>query len=287
MLEDLPKGRSTMEQGEQYGGVWIRLLALVVDIAILIVATLVIMIGSSFLGPIGLKIGGLVVTLLPVLYWPVMQASARQATYGKAMLGLKVADANGARISWLRSFWRELAKLFSMIPLLIGFLIAAFTARRQALHDLLASTLVLREGPAHVAGAITVAVVGIVGPMIAIPMFFMAIFMAMIASIFGEFTGLLKKMPVQVTIQAPVAQAPAAAPATAAPAAQAPPGSGEDFDRLMGAPLTGLEKPGATRAGPALLELSTMFSSSVWIKVYLPLPGGHGSGRWSTRARGD
>lgn len=263
----------------RYGGFWIRLLALVADVAILFVASFLVMIASAFLGEAGPRIGGLVVVALPLLYWPLMQASGRQATYGKAMLGLKVADGGGERVSLLRSFGREIAKLLSLVPLLIGFLIAAFTARKQALHDFVASTLVLREGPAHVAGAITVAVVGIVGPMIAIPMFFMALFMGMIAAIFGDFVGAMKKMPAQVAVQAPAprARAPSAParPATPAPAAPAPaaPGTGDaEFDRLMGAPLTGFEKPGTTRAGPAILELSTMFSSSFWIKVYLPRP---------------
>jgi uncharacterized RDD family membrane protein YckC len=242
------------------GGFWIRLLALVADIAILTVASLVVLIACSFLGAAGAKVGGVVLFLLPLLYWPLMQASGRQATYGKAMLGLKVADTGGERISWLRSFGREFAKLLSTLPLLIGFLIAAFTARKQALHDFVASTLVLREGPAHVAGAITVAVVGIVGPMIAIPMFFMAIFMAMIASIFGDFVGVMKKMPAQVTIQSP---APAASGSADA-----------DFDRLIGAPLTGFDRPGMTRVGPAILEVSTFFqmNNTLWVKVHLPRP---------------
>jgi uncharacterized RDD family membrane protein YckC len=269
------------ESGEEYGGFWLRLLALIADIAILFVASFLVVIAASFLGEKGAKIGGYIVLALPFLYWPLMQASGRQATFGKAMLGLKVADGYGERVSLLRSIGREIAKLLSAIPILVGFLIAAFTARKQALHDFVASTLVLRDGPAHIAGAITVTVVGIVGPLIAIPMFFMAIFMGMIAATFGEFVGTMKKMPAQMRSSAPaprvITKAPSAPTAPApAPAAGAPgAASGDaDFDRLLGAPLTGLEKPGTTRAGPAILELSTLFSSQVWIKVHLPVPVG-------------
>ncbi len=79
----------------------------------------------------------------------------------------------------------------------------------------------------------------------------------------------------QVTLQTPapapktpVAQAPTPAPVPA----PGPAGTGDEFDRLVGAPLTGLEKPDTTRAGPAILELSTMFTNTLWIKVYLPVP---------------
>ena len=254
----------------EYGGFWIRLLALAADIAILLVASLIVMIATSFLGKAGPKIGGIIVMLLPFLYWPIMQASGRQATYGKAMLGLKVADSGGERVSFLRSFGRELAKLLSFLPLLIGFVIAAFTARKQALHDFAASTLVLRDGPAHIAGAITVTVIGIVGPLIAIPLFFMAIFMGMIAAVFGEFVGEMKRLPAQMSAMKP-APPPRPLPSTPAPPAPAA-GASNDFDRLIGAPLTGFDQPGMTKTGPAVLEISTLFSSTLWLKVHLPVP---------------
>lgn len=106
---------------------------------------------------------------------------------------------------------------------------AGFTARKQALHDFLCSTCVVRDGPAHVAGAITVSVIGIVGPMIAIPMFFMALFMGMIAAMFGDLLTEMQRFAPQIEIQVP-APAPrlgpspkAAAPAPTAPATPAVP----------------------------------------------------------------
>lgn len=67
---------------------------------------------------------------------------------------------------------------------------------------------------------------------------------------------------------------PIAAPAqdqSAAPAAPKPGSAEADFDSLLGPALTGLEKPGTTRAGPAILELSQFFGDSVWITLHLPL----------------
>jgi hypothetical protein len=48
--------------------------------------------------------------------------------------------------------------------------------------------------------------------------------------------------------------------------------SDADFDRLIGAPLAGFDQPGMTRVGPAVLEVSTLFSTTLWVKVHLPVP---------------
>ncbi|MGH6961310.1 MAG: RDD family protein, partial [Dongiaceae bacterium] len=156
-----------MVQQGQYGGFWIRLLAFMTDVAVLFVATLIILFVGALFGNTGVRIGGVAALVLQALYWPLLHASQRQASYGKAMLGLKVTDLEGNRISTMRSFGRALAWIVSAVPLLLGFVMAAFTERKQALHDYIASTCVVRDGPAHIAGAITVTVVGIVGPMIA------------------------------------------------------------------------------------------------------------------------
>ena len=118
-------------------------------------------------------VAGLLPLLLPLLYFTFMQASARQATFGKSLLGLKVGNAGGDRISFLRSFAREISKIVSAIPLMIGFLMAAFTGRKQALHDMMASTVVAREGQSHVVAALAVVIVGYLGPVITV--FFLGI----------------------------------------------------------------------------------------------------------------
>ncbi len=105
-----------MEQAKQYGGFWIRLLAVAADVAIMFVASIVIMIVCSFLGRVGPAVASLLLLVIPSLYWPVMHASQRQATYGKAMLGLKVTDLDGNRISMMRSFGRALAWFGSCLP---------------------------------------------------------------------------------------------------------------------------------------------------------------------------
>ena len=74
-----------------------------------------------------------------------MLSSSRQATLGKQALGLVVTDVQGRRISFGRATGRNLGKYISALTLLVGFLIQPFTARRQALYDLLAGTLVVKQ----------------------------------------------------------------------------------------------------------------------------------------------
>lgn len=88
---------------------------------------------------------GLSFGLLGWLYWSLFESSAWRATPGKRMLGYQVVDTAGARISFARATRRYFAKLLSGVFFLIGFLITDFTPRRQALHDFLAATCVVRR----------------------------------------------------------------------------------------------------------------------------------------------
>ena len=79
-------------------------------------------------------------------YSAVLESSRWQATVGKMIFGLQVVDARrGERISFKRATGRFFGKVLSSNTLLIGFAIALFTERRQALHDLLARTLVVQK----------------------------------------------------------------------------------------------------------------------------------------------
>ncbi len=80
------------------------------------------------------------------LYEALLTSSAWQGTVGKKALGIIVTDENGGRISFLRATGRHFAKMLSGMLLLIGYLIQPFTPKRQALHDILAGTLVLKPG---------------------------------------------------------------------------------------------------------------------------------------------
>lgn len=77
------------------------------------------------------------------LYFALCESSSWQASVGKLALGIRVTDLNGARISFGRALGRYGGKLISGMILCIGFLMVAFTQRKQGLHDMLANTLVL------------------------------------------------------------------------------------------------------------------------------------------------
>ncbi|MBP2667346.1 MAG: hypothetical protein H6Q76_2326 [Firmicutes bacterium] len=78
-------------------------------------------------------------------YWPLFESSAWQATPGKRICRLYVADLAGSRISFVRAFVRNTAKVLSLIPLGFGFLMIGITLRNQCLHDKIAGTVVLRK----------------------------------------------------------------------------------------------------------------------------------------------
>lgn len=78
-------------------------------------------------------------------YFALMECSPRRATFGKGTFGLFVTDLDGNRISFARATGRYFGKILSGIILLVGYLMAAFTLRKQALHDILAGTLVMRR----------------------------------------------------------------------------------------------------------------------------------------------
>mgnify|MGYP001020493857 FL=1 len=84
-----------------------------------------------------------VLAIIGWLYYALMESSSRQATVGKIALGLRVTDLNGERITFLRATGRYFGKIISGMILYIGFIMAAFTEKRQALHDLMAECLVV------------------------------------------------------------------------------------------------------------------------------------------------
>lgn len=81
--------------------------------------------------------------LLSWAYFAMMESSKWQATLGKRAMGLRVTDLNGSRITLGRATIRLAVKAFLSGWFLLGYIIALFTQRKQALHDLIAGTLVL------------------------------------------------------------------------------------------------------------------------------------------------
>lgn len=79
------------------------------------------------------------------LYYSLMESSAKQATLGKMALGIKVVDLDGNRISFGKATGRYFGKIISTLIIYIGFMMAGWTIRKQALHDIMAGCLVINE----------------------------------------------------------------------------------------------------------------------------------------------
>jgi len=87
----------------------------------------------------------IVIPLVNFVYHIVMESSAKQATYGKQILKIKVCDMEGNPINGGKSFGRNFCKLFSDITFSIGYLVSFFNKQQQCLHDMIAGTLVVKE----------------------------------------------------------------------------------------------------------------------------------------------
>jgi uncharacterized RDD family membrane protein YckC len=87
----------------------------------------------------------LLVLAANVAYYSILESSEKQATFGKQAMGLVVTDLNGERISTMNAIGRYFAKIPSGIIFGIGFLMQPFTEKKQALHDIIAGTLVFKK----------------------------------------------------------------------------------------------------------------------------------------------
>lgn len=80
-----------------------------------------------------------------IIYHIVMESSAKQATYGKQILKIKVVDLYGDRITFGKAAARNLCKIFSVMTFFIGYLMAFFNKQQQCLHDMMMGTVVIKE----------------------------------------------------------------------------------------------------------------------------------------------
>jgi uncharacterized RDD family membrane protein YckC len=124
---------------EKYGGFWRRFLALVIDGVIF--GAIEGVVGRI----LGYEVAGGMNLILSWLYYSLMESSKTQATLGKMVMGLKVTDMDGDRISLKRATIRYFSKILSAIILMIGFIMAAFNPKKQALHDKIAKTYVVKK----------------------------------------------------------------------------------------------------------------------------------------------
>jgi len=79
------------------------------------------------------------------IYWILMEASIWQASVGKRMMGLKVVTEAGEKPEIAQCAARNVLKILSAITLFIGFFMAGWTNKKQALHDMIPGMLVIKN----------------------------------------------------------------------------------------------------------------------------------------------
>jgi uncharacterized RDD family membrane protein YckC len=147
---EAPKRQSVV-----YAGFWLRVFAYLLDSILLGIVT-----GFVILRPLMERAGippdnpwvlftgnsrqivaiNLLVGMVSWLYWATLESSIWQATIGKRVFGLRVTDLAGRRISFARASGRHFGKI-----IFVGFILAGFTEKKQALHDMMAGCLVIRN----------------------------------------------------------------------------------------------------------------------------------------------
>jgi uncharacterized RDD family membrane protein YckC len=137
----------------RYAGFWIRAIATVIDVVLLLVITLPLLLwvyGLEYLdpnapmirGPVDFLISYVFPAVAVIVFW-----KYRSATPGKMIVSARIVDArSGGPPSTTQCLIRYFAYLVSMLPLGLGFLWIALDPRKQAWHDKLAGTVVVRSG---------------------------------------------------------------------------------------------------------------------------------------------
>jgi uncharacterized RDD family membrane protein YckC len=139
-----------------YAGFWLRFVAIFIDGIIL--SPLVFICFGIYMAATAASdqstrialdgvmfVCGLIFLVGHWLYFALQESSPRQATLGKQLMGIQVTDRQGKRIRFGQATGRYFAKIVSGFTFYIGFMMAGWTQRKQALHDLLADTLVVRK----------------------------------------------------------------------------------------------------------------------------------------------
>jgi len=151
VFRDKPR-ESMASDAHRYAGFWLRFVAAIIDWIVISIGSFVggVVVGA-FLLIGGMSTGALdtffslVGVIIVWLYYALMESSPWQATLGKKALGLVVTDGYGDRISFRRATARHWAKVLSNLTIGIGYIMAGFTSRKQALHDKVATTLVVKR----------------------------------------------------------------------------------------------------------------------------------------------
>jgi len=150
----------SINAGMNYAGFWVRLVAFIIDAIIVGIAGGIVGFVLGFglglsMGANGANeseiaaaagaVGYIAGVVINWLYFTLYESSAKQATIGKSAMGIIVTNLNSERITFGKANARYWGKIISGLILLIGFIMAGLTAKKQALHDIMAGTIVIKK----------------------------------------------------------------------------------------------------------------------------------------------
>ncbi len=154
-----------MTEETHYAGFWIRAVARVIDLILLLAAFNLFYLGdqmgadAGWWEPSGFEEGVLFgrfspenvarvafFLAFPVFYYVFLHGAYGQ-TFGKMAVRIKVLNEDGSPIDYRKAFLRWLGYFLCDLTLDLGYLWAAFDPRKQGLHDKLCRTIVVHENP--------------------------------------------------------------------------------------------------------------------------------------------
>jgi uncharacterized RDD family membrane protein YckC len=150
-----------------YAGFWIRFIAYIIDAFVMGIGIMIIMVPLVVVMVLALPINSgsrygsdsgfgtifccvyclsIIVSLAGQwLYFAWFESSKYMGTPGKILMGLAVTDENGDRISFRKATLRYVSKLFTNVIFCIGYIVIAFTSKKQGLYDMIADTYVIKK----------------------------------------------------------------------------------------------------------------------------------------------
>ena len=122
-----------------YASVWKRFVAFLIDLAVFIVLFWAL---SQLMNNASVS---LVLFVLIWLYYALLESSPLQASLGKIIVGIKVVDRRGRRLSFWQATERIFSKLVTNVTFYFGFFIAAFDKKKRTLHDRISHSAVISK----------------------------------------------------------------------------------------------------------------------------------------------
>lgn len=153
----LPTQTTALHQNAEqakYAGFWKRAAAVIID-GIILYAVNIVAFALMFLFreiEYFMSIYRITTIINIVIYWlyfALQESSERQATLGKRALRIVVTDLDGNRVSFGKATGRHFGKIVSSLILCVGYIMVAFTEKKQGLHDMMSGCLVLNKEIAH------------------------------------------------------------------------------------------------------------------------------------------